>query len=111
MYNKPFKEELAAYRRQKVKQINDTGNPGPGIRRRFCNPFHHFKPPEGPPHERGDATIPTFADLASNVHIEPCHQPVQDLRMSFYACDSHPKMLYRVAAIYSSVTEAGVFPY
>jgi hypothetical protein len=26
MYNKPFKEELAAYRRQKVKEINDPGN-------------------------------------------------------------------------------------
>jgi hypothetical protein len=59
MYNKPFKEELAAYRRQKVKQINDPGNLGPGTRRRFCNPFHHFKPPEGPSNERGDATIPT----------------------------------------------------
>jgi hypothetical protein len=43
MYNKPFKEELAAYRRQKVKQINDPGNPGPGTRRRFCNLLHHFQ--------------------------------------------------------------------
>jgi hypothetical protein len=39
IHNKPFKEELADYRRQKVKQINDTGNPGPGTRRRFCHPF------------------------------------------------------------------------
>jgi len=30
-YNKPSKEELAEYCRQKVKQINDTGNPGPGM--------------------------------------------------------------------------------
>jgi hypothetical protein len=55
--------------------------------------------------------IPTFSDLASNVLIEPGHEPVQDLRTSFYACGSHPKMLYRVAAIYRSVTEADVFPY
>jgi hypothetical protein len=53
----------------------------------------------------------TFSDLASNVLIEPCHEPVQDLRTSLYACGSHPKMLYRVAAIYRSVTEADVFPY
>jgi hypothetical protein len=26
-------------------------------------------------------------------------------------CSSHPKMLYRVAAISRSVTEAGVFPF
>ncbi len=26
-------------------------------------------------------------------------------------CDSHPKMLYRVAAIHRSVTDAGVFPF
>ena len=31
--------------------------------------------------------------------------------MFFNAGDSHPKMLYRVAAISRSVTEAGVFPY
>jgi hypothetical protein len=55
--------------------------------------------------------IPTFSDLASNVLIEPCHEAVQDLRTSFYACDSHPKMLYSVAAICRSVTEAGVFPF
>jgi hypothetical protein len=37
--------------------------------------------------------------------------PVQDLRTFLYACRSHPKMLYRVAAINRSVTDAGVFPF
>src|ERR1700675_3088673 len=41
IHNKAFEEEHAEYRRQKVKQVNDTGNPGLGTGRRFCNPFHH----------------------------------------------------------------------
>jgi hypothetical protein len=49
--------------------------------------------------------------FARKVRIEPCHNPVQDSIMSFNECDSHPKMLYRVAAICRSVTEAGVFPF
>jgi hypothetical protein len=49
--------------------------------------------------------------IARKVRIEPCHNPVQDSIMSFNECDSHPKMLYRVAAICRSVTEAGVFPF
>jgi len=48
---------------------------------------------------------------ARKVRIEPCHNPVRDSIMSFNECDSHPKMLYRVAAICRSVTEAGVFPF
>jgi hypothetical protein len=48
-------------------------------------------------------------DLAGNVLLEPCPEPVQDFRALSYACGSHPKMLYRVAAIYRSVTEADVF--
>src|SRR5271166_4866096 len=28
---------------QYVEQIKDTGNPGLETRRRFCNPFHHFR--------------------------------------------------------------------
>ena len=39
---KPSKEELAEYCRQKVEPINATSNPGPGRRRRFCNPFHRY---------------------------------------------------------------------
>jgi hypothetical protein len=50
-------------------------------------------------------------DLAGNVLPEPCHEPVRDLGALFYACGSHPKMLYRVGAIRRSVIEADVFPY
>src|ERR1700736_4766043 len=39
----PLKEELAEYCRQKVNRINDTGNSGPGTRRRLPQPFGHYR--------------------------------------------------------------------
>jgi len=38
-------EDLVGYCRQKVKQIDDTGKPSPGTRRRFRNALHHFAGP------------------------------------------------------------------
>ena len=37
----PTNEDLGGYGRQKVKQIDSAGNPGPETRRSFCNPFRH----------------------------------------------------------------------
>jgi hypothetical protein len=39
----------------------------------------------------------------------PCPEPVRISERSSCTCGSHPKMLYRVTAIYRSVTEADVF--
>jgi hypothetical protein len=41
-FDKASKEELAGYCRQKVNQVNDTGNSGRGTWPPFGNPFQHF---------------------------------------------------------------------
>jgi hypothetical protein len=44
VYNKPAaNEHLGEYSRQYGEEIKHTGNPGLETRRRFCNPFRHFR--------------------------------------------------------------------